>query len=399
MPLTWSFRGVKVLGMDLVRKLESLGRAAQYDLCGACSSSGTGAHRQKSPLDRWIYPAALPDGRDIKLLKVLLTNDCDGECAYCVNRRSHDHRRVSFEPGELARLFMGMVDRGLVQGLFLSSGLSGNVIATQDRILAVLEILRRAHGFRGYAHVKVLPGAEMAQVERAVNLAQRVSVNLEAPGAERLSKISRNKSFPELYRRIEWIKRFQEAKGRRRTGQTTQFVVGASGESDREIAVLTEHLYRRMKLRRVYYSAFQPVENTPLENARGTPLIREHRLYQMDFLLRKYGFHVDELRFDGRENLPLESDPKTVWAQSHPEFFPVDVNLADRGALLRVPGLGPITVRRILKVRRGTKIRTLEDLKRLGAVGRRAAPYVLVDGRTPLESSGQMALFPPRGRA
>jgi putative DNA modification/repair radical SAM protein len=377
--------------MNAVQKLKSLGEAAQYDLCGACGNQSTG--RRASQTGRWIYPAALPDGREINLLKVLMTNACDNDCAYCVNRRSHDHRRMDFEPQELANLFTRLRERGYVQGLFLSSALSGEVRRTQDRMLAVLELLRFHYGFHGYIHVKVLPGADMAQVERATQLAQRVSVNLEAPGKRYLDRIAGGKSYDGLFRRMKWIKRFLDERPKRRGGQTTQFVVGASGESDRDLAGLAENLYDELKLRRVYYSAFQPVPDTPLESRPATPLVREHRLYQVDFLFRKYGFRLSDLTFDEGENLPLETDPKTLWARAHPDFYPVEVNRASRWELLRVPGIGPITVRRILKLRRESKIGSLKDLSKLGGVGKKAAPYVLFDGRTAREVSGQMALF------
>jgi putative DNA modification/repair radical SAM protein len=377
--------------MDTVRKLKSLGEAAQYDLCGACGNQSSG--RRASPLGRWIYPAALPDGREIRLLKVLMTNACDNDCAYCVNRRSRDHRRLDFEPRELADLFAMLWEENYVQGLFLSSALSGDVRRTQDRMLAVLELLRFHHEFHGYIHVKVLPGADMTQVERATQLAQRVSVNLEAPGKSYLDRIARDKPYDELYLRMKWIKRFQDKRRNKRGGQTTQFVVGASGETDRDIVSMSEKLYSDMKLRRVYYSAFQPVPKTPLENQPATPLVREHRLYQVDFLFRKYGFRLRDLVFDEGENLPLETDPKTLWARSHPEFYPVEVNRAPRWALLRVPGIGPITARRIIKQRRESKIRSVRELSRLGGVRKRVAPYVLLDGRTAPEASGQRTLF------
>ncbi len=379
--------------MDPVRKLKTLGEAAQYDLCGACGRSSSESRRRPSPLGRWIYPAALPDGRHIRLLKVLLTNACDNDCTYCANRRSLDRRRISFEPDELARVFVRFWERGLVQGLFLSSALSGDPRRVQDRMLAVLELLRFHHGFRGYIHVKVLPGAGMAQVERATQLAQRVSVNLEAPGAAYLRRVAAEKDYEELLRRLQWIKRFLDERPDKRGGQTTQFVVGASGESDRDIVALAENLYDTMNLRRVYFSAFQPVPGTPLEGRLPTPLIREHRLYQVDFLFRKYGFRASDLVYDESGNLPLETDPKTLWARAHPEFFPVEVNRAPREVLLRVPGIGPVTAGRILRGRRQGKIRSLEDLSRLGGNAERAAAYVLLDGKRPGEARGQLVLF------
>jgi predicted DNA-binding helix-hairpin-helix protein len=293
----------------------------------------------------------------------------------------------------LADLFVALWEEDYVQGLFLSSALSFDVQRTQDRMLAVLELLRFHHEFHGYIHVKVLPGADMAQVERATQLAQRVSVNLEAPGKSHLDRIAGDKHYEDLFLRMKWIKKFLDKRPDKRGGQTTQFVVGASGETDRDIVSLSENLYGDMRLRRVYYSAFQPVPETPLENQPATPLVREHRLYQVDFLFRKYGFKLGDLVFDEGENLPLETDPKTLWARSHPEFYPVEVNRAPRWELLRVPGIGPITARRIIKQRRESRIRSIRELYRLGGVGKRATPYVLLDGRTARESSGQGTLF------
>ncbi|MBN1139566.1 MAG: putative DNA modification/repair radical SAM protein [Anaerolineae bacterium] len=368
---------------DAREKVEVLGRAAQYDVCGqAC---GTDAARKRGELGRWIYPAVMPDGKRIALLKVLQTNVCENNCAYCVNRRDHDIPRSLFAPDELARLFDQMVQRRLVQGLFLSSGICHGGARTMDRLLATVEIIRQRYQFRGYVHLKLLPGCTRDQVERAGQIADRVSVNLEAPNRERLNQIASSKIPDEILNPMRWAGEFL-AKGRGRwapSGQTTQFVVGAAGESDREILNTVSHLYDKVHLHRAYFSAFQPVRGTPLEGHPFTPAWRENRLYQCDFLFRLYHFGYDELVFDQDGCLPRDQDPKSMWAAMHPEFFPIEVNRAPEETLLRVPGVGPRSATRIMQVRQQARLRTLADLKKVGAVPQRAAPFVLLDGRRP----------------
>ncbi len=370
--------------MDTLEKVEILGRSAQYDLCGeAC---GTEANRKRDDLGRWIYPAVLPDGRRVALLKVLLTNACEGDCAYCANRRGRDVRRVSFTPDELAHTFEGMWRRGQVEGLFLSSGVCGRSGQAMDRMIATVEIIRQRIAFPGYVHLKILPGATQAHVERAMQLANRVSVNLEAPNPARLARIAPGKDFTTaLMEPMHWVQRLREESGGRLApaGQTTQFVVGAAGEPDREILATADLLYRQVDLTRAYFSAFQPVPDTPLEGHQPTPLWREHRLYQSDWLLRKYGFAFEELVFDEEGNLPRQADPKLMWATAHPERFPVEVNRASQDELLRIPGIGPRSAARIVRLRKRGKFRELSDLRAVGALPQRAAPFVLLDGRRP----------------
>lgn len=371
---------------DARAKVEVLGRAAQYDVCGeAC---GTQANRVRDSLGHWIYPAVMPDGRRVRLLKVLLTNHCEKNCAYCANRIGRDVRRIAFKPDELARAFDQMVQRRLVEGLFLSSGICGSAQRTMDRMISTVEIVRQRYGFQGYVHLKLLPGITRAQVERAGQIAQRVSINLEAPNSERLAQIAPFKERDELLNPMRWAgELLRGAQGGDRqwapSGLTTQFVVGAAQESDREILTTVSHLYARVGLHRAYYSAFQPVPDTPLEGHAYTPAWREHRLYQSDFLFRQYGFALDELVFEDGGRLPQDADPKAMWAQAHPEFFPVEVNRASREALLRVPGIGPRSVGRILRERAQTPLRTLRALYGTGAVAKRAAPFVLLDGKRP----------------
>jgi predicted DNA-binding helix-hairpin-helix protein len=371
------------------QKLELLGRAAQYDLSCAC---GPAAPRVRGPGDLWIYPAALPSGGKAPMLKVLQHSGCERGCLYCSERHGGTGAgAVSFEPGELARVFDELYRQRRVMGLFLSSAIRGGPVGTMDRMLATAEILRGRYRFRGYLHLKVLPGAEPAQIDRAMRLATRLSVNLEAPTARALAAIAPSKGFEdEILSPMKRIAR-AEAEGRfARSGQTTQLVVGAADETDLEIGRAASALYGELKLSRVYYSAFQPVPGTPLSDRPPAPLLREHRLYQMDFLLRKYGFRIDELTFDGAGRLPAGKDPKTVWAEGHPERFPVEVNTAPPEELLRVPGIGPVAAERIVSSRRARPVRSLEALAAAGASARAAAPFVLLDGRRPPH---QLVLF------
>jgi predicted DNA-binding helix-hairpin-helix protein len=361
------------------QKLSLLGDNAQFDLSCACSADPP---RRRGPEDRWIYPAMLPNGKRVHTLKVLLDNSCHNDCAYCAQRAGRDTRRDRFAPEELARLFDQMHRAGLVRALFLSSGLGGNPVRTMDRMIAAVEIVRRRYAFRGFVHLKILPGVQYAQVERASQIAQRISINLEAPGEKRLAALSGSKNFrSDILTRMWWIAKLVREKRFLAKGHTTQFVVGASGESDREIAQAASRLYSDYHLTRAYYSKFNPVARTPLENHPPAPFLREHRLYQMDFLLRKYDFPFEDIPFESDGNLSLQVDPKTAWARQHPERFPVEVNRADREELLRIPGLGPLTVKRILEARAQQKIRSLSDLKKLNPRAGAAADYLLFCGK------------------
>ena len=377
--------------METTQKIQMLGEAARYDLCS--EGCGTAANRVRDDIGRWIYPAVMPDGRRIKLLKVLQTNACEKDCYYCAQRASRGCRRTSFSSDELAHLFDQLLQARRVTGLFLSSSVCGGSGRTMERMIDTVEIIRRKQGFQGYIHLKILPGVQRAAIERAVALADRVSINLEAPNPARLARLSGTKEFGgELLSRLHWASdvlkeaayRPRSRWGGGRAGLTTQFVVGGADEPDREIMSTSSRLYAQLGLRRAYYSAFQPVPDTPLEGRAPVAPLREHRLYQSDWLLRQYGFAFAELVFDEEGNLPMEADPKRIWADRHPERYPVEVNRASREMLLRIPGVGPRSASRIVDLRRATKFRDLADLKKVGAVAERAAPYVLLDGRRPL---------------
>lgn len=361
------------------KKLSLLGDNARFDLACACSADPP---RRRGDAERWIYPAVLPDGKRVHTLKVLLDNSCHNDCAYCAQRAGRDTRRDRFLPEELARLFDQMHRVGMVKALFLSSGLGGNAVRAMDRMIETVEIVRRRYAFRGFIHLKILPGAQYAQVERAAQIAQRISINLEAPGEKRLAAISGSKNFQsDILERMWWIAKLVRERKFLAKGHTTQFVVGAGEESDRELAQAASRLYKDYRLTRAYYSKFNPVLHTPLENHPPAPFMREHRLYQVDFLLRKYGFPCEDIPFEPDGNLSLQVDPKTAWARLHPERFPLEVNRAEKEELLRVPGLGPLSVQRILEARTRQKIRGISDLRKLNPRAGQAAEYLTFDGR------------------
>ena len=385
--------------MDAVEKARILGGAAQYDICSSplCKGDKTGGSRVQGPFGRWIYPAVVPDGRIVRLFKVLMTNACANDCLYCANTCSRVFRRHKFGADELARVFMELNRRRMAEGLFLSSAIAKDGASGMDEMIKAVEILRLRHRFSGYMHLKILPGARFDQVERAIELADRVSINLEAPNADRLGKISSGKEFDELVLRMKWVGDVL-ARGEKvlPAGHTTQFVVGASEESDREVLHTTAKLYDRLGLRRAYFSAFQPVEGTALEDRSPTPFVREHRLYQADWLLRKYGFEFEELVFDEGGNLGLDKDPKEIWARRHPERFPVEVNRAAYEELLRVPGIGARSARRIVRQRGKERFHTVQEVRGTGVVLKRAEPYILIDGKA--AGSLQLSLWDIEGR-
>lgn len=369
-------------------KFALLGAEARFDLCGSCFR---GESRVRHPRGGWIYPVALPNGKRIPVLKILLSNECVHNCLYCANRISRPSPRATFTAEELARIFMDFYRRGLVQGLFLSSAVFHEAPKAMTEMIKVAEILRFSYRFPGYIHLKILPEVGFDFVEEASRLATRISVNLEAPSPEFLKRIAPEKDFSRIFEKFSWFKKLQE-KGALRGGFTTQFVVGAAGEKDRDILKATAVLYRDFQAQRVYYSAFQPVPGTPLEDMPFVSTWREHRLYQADFLLRRYGFSYEEIPFEEDGNLPVTKDPKTAWALRHPEYFPVEVHQAPYEVLLRVPGIGPETARQILHLRREGVSITPEGLRKLSPSAARALPFLLFRGRK-VSSPRQLSLF------
>jgi predicted DNA-binding helix-hairpin-helix protein len=345
----------------------------------------------------FIQPAQLPNGKQIKLLKTLLSSACERDCFYCPFRAGRDFRRATFKPQEFAEMFMKMHQSSMAEGIFLSSGIAAGGANTQNRILDTAEILRNKLGFRGYLHLKIMPGAEKDQVRRLMQLADRVSINLEAPNKERLAKLAPNKNFfEELLRPLKWVEEIRQSQpaykgwNGRWPSTVTQFVAGGSDESDLELLSTTDWLMKNVRIKRAYYSAFFPIRDTPMENKTAVNPVREHRLYQASFLLRDYGFDLEDMPFLQDGNLPLPTDPKLAWARQNLQEKPLEINKAERGDLLRIPGIGPKGVDAILQARRTSKLRDLAALRKLGIVVTRVAPFVLLDGKR-VES--QMKMF------
>ena len=382
--------------MELMDKLEILADAAKYD--AACTSSG---------LDRAGRPGTIgsttlagcchsfsADGRCISLLKVLMTNVCAYDCQYCVNRRSNDLPRAAFTPRELCELTMGFYRRNYIEGLFLSSAVLVSPDYTTERMIEALRLLREEYRFGGYIHAKAIPGADPRLTYCLGLLADRMSVNIELPSAGSLALLAPDKKKENILTPMGQIRDGISLASRERklcrhaprfapAGQSTQMIVGATPESDRQILTLTQGLYDKYHLKRVFYSAYMPVSNSPLLPAPQNfqpPLLREHRLYQADWLLRFYHFRAEELLDEEAPNLDPRLDPKCTWALRHLEFFPVEVNRADYEALLRVPGVGVRSARRILAARRVGPL-TFEGLKRLGVVLKRAQYFLTCSGR------------------
>jgi predicted DNA-binding helix-hairpin-helix protein len=385
--------------MDQLETLHSL--SEQMELEHAEESRGEPAKpacfTPKEKRSAFVHPAQLPNGKQIKLLKTLLSSACERDCFYCPFRAGRDFRRATFKPQEFAELFMKLHQANMAEGVFLSSGIAAGGENTQNKILDTAEILRKKLGFKGYLHLKIMPGAEKGQVERLMQLADRVSINLEAPNTERLARLAPNKTFiEELFRPLKWVEEIRQSqpaykgwKGRW-PSTVTQFVAGGSDESDLELLTTTDWLMKNVRLKRAYFSAFHPISDTPMENKAAVDPMREHRLYQASFLLRDYGFDLEEMPFAQDGNLPLPTDPKLAWAQQNLQEKPVEINKAERRDLLRIPGIGPKSADAILRARRVDKLRDLASLRKLGIVITRAAPFLLLDGK---RSEAQLVMF------
>ena len=336
-----------------------------------------------------ITEVALPGGKKMKVLKTMLTTACERNCHYCPFRAGRKMRRETFKPEEMARTFISIYQAGAVEGLFVSSGILKGGVTTQDKLIDTAEILRNKLNYRGYMHLKIMPGAEKDQLRRAMQLADRVSVNLEAANPGRLPALAPMKKFAdELLAPLKWAEEIRQQEiprtwNGRWASTITQFVVGASGESDLELISTSEYLYKQLKLKRAYFSAFVPIEDTPLENHPAENPWRQHRLYQASFLIRDYGWGMEELPFEQSGRLPLNKDPKTAWAEQTLLHKPIELNKATREELMMVPGIGPKGADGILRTRKQHKLKSLDDLQKIGIVSKRAAPFVLIDGKMP----------------
>ena len=361
---------------DTFEKLQLLSRDSQYDLACACGSTKD-SHRTRGSHGKWIYPITLPDGGKSVLFKTLISNVCSSDCKYCPLQRNADIPRCTLNSEETVNTFLDYYNRREVFGLFLSSGIIGTAEATMEKLITTCEILRKKHQFKGYIHLKILPGSSPAAIEKALSLASAVSLNIETPGKEFMSKLSTKKDFiKDIVEPIKLISKLRSEQ-KRRIKQTTQFIVGAAGETDRQIVNYTSALYDKVSLNRVYFSAYQRNDSENSEDTQNSEgFIREHRLYQVDFLFRKYNFSQDDIIYDRDGLLSKDLDPKELWAKNHPEFFPVNVNTADRYKLLRVPGLGPNTVENILNKRKVSKIQSIDDISSSGKRMLKALRYL-----------------------
>lgn len=381
--------------MDLTQKLEILADAAKYDV--ACTSSGVERNHSGKGIGNCITPGIChsfsADGRCISLLKILFTNECIFDCRYCINRRSNDVPRASFTPQEVCDLTIGFYRRNYIEGLFLSSGILESPDHTMDLLYQTLYQLRHAYHFQGYIHVKAIPGADPELIARTGYLADRMSVNLELPTAEGLKALAPQKQRSKLLAPIHQVKQmriqnknelalYRHAPKFVPAGQSTQMIIGATGENDWQILKVAEHMYKKYDLKRVFYSAFLRVNEDSLLPVLpgGPPLLREHRLYQADWLLRYYGFETDELLSEEKPDFNLLLDPKCDWALRHLDRFPVEVMQADYHTLLRVPGIGYRSAGRIVKARR---LGTLDygNLKKMGVVLKRAVYFITCGGK------------------
>ncbi len=382
--------------MDLREKLAILADAAKYD--ASCASSGSKRTRAGSKLGSTegmgICHSYTPDGRCISLLKLLLTNYCIYDCQYCVNRVSSDTPRARFTVDEVVRLTIEFYQRNYIEGLFLSSGIIQNSDYTMQQMIAVAKQLRTDHHFGGYIHLKTIPNANQELIEQAGLWADRLSVNIELPTEADLRKLAPEKKRPQIVQSMGDIRaKIDEHRQEKRAGykvppfapagQSTQMIVGATETPDLEMLKTASELYVGQRLRRVYYSAFSPIPHADSRLPGKSPsLIREHRLYQADWLLRFYGFTADEIVAEADRNLSLDIDPKTAWALANRHRFPLDVNLATREELLRVPGFGVRNVARIIRIRAHKRLETA-DLKRLRVAWNRAAPFVITADHNP----------------
>lgn len=400
----------------LIDKLAILSDAAKYD--ASCASSGAkkrnslGSGGIGSTQGMGICHAYAPDGRCISLLKVLLTNFCIYDCRYCVNRVSSNVERARFDPRELADLTLSFYKRNYIEGLFLSSGIIRNSDYTMEQMIEVVRILREEYGFRGYVHIKTIPEADPALIARAGELADRLSVNIELPTDRGLNTLAPEKTGTSIRSAMANVRqgidltrgtrargeKAKKAAPRFASGQSSQMIVGADASDDRTILGSAAGLYAGYRLKRVYYSAFSPIPDASSQlPPAAPPLQREHRLYQADWMFRFYGFDVSEILPEETGMLDLDIDPKLAWALRHRHLFPLDINRADRETLLRVPGLGPKSVDRILSARRSGSIR-LDGLKRIARSTKKLMPFVTTPDWTPgglTDSANLRARFAP----
>ncbi|MGB6328679.1 MAG: putative DNA modification/repair radical SAM protein [Halarcobacter sp.] len=369
---------------DIYEKMQILADSAKYDV--SCSSSGSDNNHKTGELgatqNSGICHTFTADGRCVSLLKVLLTNYCIYDCAYCINKKSNDIKRAAFSPRELADITINFYKRNYIEGLFLSSGIIDSEDHTTNLILRVLKILRYEYKFNGYIHVKLIPGADEKLIEQVVSLANRVSSNIELPSDKSLKLLAPNKTKEKVLQPLKFARDYSLEKDKKPIGMSTQLIIGATPENDKDILKLSSALYDKALLKRVYYSAYIPVnDNKNLPSIiTKPPLLREHRLYQADWLLRFYDFSYDEIVSDEFPNLDEQLDPKTSWALRNLSFFPMEINTVSKDELLRIPGMGVRSVFKILKARKYKSL-NFEDLKKLGISLKRAKYFIRCKGK------------------
>jgi putative DNA modification/repair radical SAM protein len=379
------------MNVDVLQKLKVLAESAKYDV--SCSSGGTVRSNKSGGLGNAVGGMGIchsfaEDGRCISLLKIMLTNYCIYDCAYCINRKTNDIPRATFSVSELVELTIEFYRRNYIEGLFLSSGVVRSPDYTMERLVRVVKDLRQQHRFNGYIHLKNIPGASRELVHEAGLYADRLSVNIEIPNEQSLKRLAPEKDFQSVFQPMKYIqqgvleskeecRKFRSAPRFAPAGQSTQMIVGASAETDKDILYLSSALYQRPTMRRVYYSGYVSVNeyDSRLPALKQPPLVRENRLYQADWLLRFYHFQVNEIVDDAYPDLDLEVDPKLAWALRHPEKFPVDVNKADCEMLLRVPGVGVKSAQLIVASRRFSKL-GMYQLKKIGVVMKKAQYFI-----------------------
>lgn len=380
--------------MEINEKLKILSGAAKYDV--SCSSSGSSRKNKAFGIgnanESGICHSFAADGRCISLLKILLTNYCIYDCTYCVNRSSNDVPRAAFTPEEVADLTINFYKRNYIEGLFLSSAVFKNPNYTMELLVKTVSLLRESYNFNGYIHLKAIPGADEVLIRSAGELVDRMSINVELPSSESLKLLAPQKNSNSILKPMSYIgsqiiankeerKLFKNSPSFVPAGQSTQLIIGATRDSDFKIMKLSENLYNNFNLKRVYYSAYVPVSNNPkLPSIINPPLLREHRLYQADWLLRFYGFSAVELLNEKKSNLDINFDPKTDWALSNMSQFPIEINLAPQRQLLRIPGIGVRSVKKITAARKVHAL-TFEDLRKLGVVLKRAQYFITCSGK------------------
>jgi predicted DNA-binding helix-hairpin-helix protein len=385
---------------DSIQKLSLLDDAMRFEPAGDQPLAEQAVQPMATPSMTSRAPKPLPCIADVStptgkkpMLKAMMTTACERNCLYCPFRAGRSKTpRITYTPDEMARTYDTIQRAGLVDGLFLSSGIIKGGVSTQDKIIDTADILRNRYHYRGYIHLKVMPGADYDQVRRTMQLADRVSVNLEGATAERLAALAPKKDYwNELYPRLQWISELRRKQGLH-ASVVTQFVVGAVGDTDLELLQVSEHLYSELGLRRTYFMAFNPVIQTPFESLAPVSPQRQFRLYQASFLLRDYGWNLEDMPFLQSGDLPVDIDPKLAWARMNLEEQPIEVNRAPRSELLRVPGIGPKTADTIVSARRHQRIREPGHLRSLGMRDvEKAIPYLLLDGRQPARQLSLLA--------